>query len=48
MSKEILISLLEGSIKEKISYLETRFNTEVNDLSKLDNHMKSIDSMSLY
>lgn len=47
MSKEILLSLLEVSIKGKISYLETKCNTEVNDLTILDGYMKSINSKYL-
>lgn len=43
MSKEILITLLNDLIKNKLEYLEKRADNEVNDLTKLQKDMKEIE-----
>ena len=44
MSRDILSTLLDQLIKEKISHLEGRFQKEEKDLTTLDGDMKIIES----
>lgn len=44
MSRDILSTLLDQLIKEKLSHLEGRFQREEKDLTTLDGDMKIIES----
>ena len=44
MSREILSTLLDQLIKEKLSHLEGRFQHKEKELSTLDGDMKKIES----
>ena len=44
MSRDILSTLLDQLINEKISHLEGRFQKEEKDLTTLDGDMKIIES----